>query len=295
MGRKFYICRKPKSMKHFKTLAILCLFFYIPFTGKAWGVLGHRIVGEIADSYLTKHTRKEIQQILGTESVAIASNWPDFIKSDPAFKYLTPWHYDDVRGGMNFDQFSNLLATDTSANAFNKINFLVNELKNNRQNLSAETKQLYLRLLIHIVGDVHQPLHVGHTDDKGGNSIKVLWFSDSVNLHQIWDGKLIDFQQLSYTEYAAAINHTTKDQRKLWQSQSLTQWMWDSYSLAEKVYADVKPGQKLSYDYNFKFIGALNDRLLRGGVHLAGLLNDIFGERNADFHDHHNKRKSDQS
>jgi hypothetical protein len=207
----------------------------------------------------------------------MASNWPDFIKSDPAFKYLTPWHYADLRAGMTFDAFSQFFSADTAVDAYTKINFLTDQLKNHRQELSQDTKLMYLRLLIHIVGDVHQPFHVGRAEDKGGNTIKVKWFSDSVNLHQVWDGKLIDFQQLSYTEYADAINHTTKEQREAWQKQSLLQWMWDSYSLAEKIYADTKPGEKLGFDYNFKWLAPLNDRLLQGGVHLAGLLNDIFG------------------
>ncbi len=263
-------------MKTFKKIILVSLFFYIPFASGAWGVLGHRIVGEIADSYLTKHTKKEIGKILGFESVAMASNWPDFIKSDPAYKYLTPWHYADLPGGLSHDGVMDFFAKDTIADAYTKINFLVNELKNNRQNLSQETKIMYLRLLIHIVGDIHQPLHVGRPEDQGGNTIKVIWFGDTVRLHQVWDERLINFQQLSYTEYATAINHTSKDQRNEWQHQPLTEWMWQSYQLVEKVYADVKPLQKMSYDYNFKFIAPLNEQLLKGGVRLAGLLNDIF-------------------
>ncbi len=263
-------------MKIFSRAVLICAFLYAPFFGFSWGLQGHRIVGEIAESYLTRHARKEIRSILGNESMAITANWPDFIKSDPSFKYLTPWHYRDLQPHMSFEQFSEFFAADTTVDAYTKINFLTNELKNNRKNLPKETTVMYLRLLIHIVGDIHQPFHVGRLEDKGGNDIKIKWFADSANLHQVWDSRLIDYQQLSYTEYATAINHTTKEQREAWQKQSLLQWMWDSYSLAEKVYEDIKPGQKLSYDYNFKYIALLNDRLLQGGVHLAGLLNEIF-------------------
>jgi hypothetical protein len=70
----------------------ISLFFYLPFQSMAWGMSGHRIVGEIADSYLTAKARLAVQQILGTESIAMASNWPDFIKSDPAYNYLSQWH-----------------------------------------------------------------------------------------------------------------------------------------------------------------------------------------------------------
>ena len=262
-------------MYRFQKLIVLCLFVYMPFAGHAWGVIGHRIVGQIADSYLTKKTRAELGKILGFESIAMASNWPDFIKSDPAYNYLSTWHYVNLKSGLSFDDVKNFLNADTSTDAYTKINFLVNEFKTNKL-LSQETKQLYVRLLIHIIGDIHQPMHLGRPDDRGGNAVKVKWFSDDSNLHSVWDGKLIDFQQLSYTEYAAAINHTTLAQRKAWQKQTLVEWIYDTYGVTEKIYADVKPDQRLDYLYNFKFILPLNDQLVKGGVHLAGVFNDIF-------------------
>ena len=198
-----------------KKIAILGLFVYLPFSSMAWGLLGHRIVGQIADSYLTKHTKKEIFKILGNESVAMSSNWADFIKSDPSLSYLSPWHYCDFKGGLNAEEFKAELDKDTAVDAYTKINFMVKELKN--KGLDQDKKAMYLKLLIHIVGDIHQPLHVGRPEDQGGNKIKVMWFGVSYNLHSIWDNQLINFQQLSYTEYAEAINHTTKAQRKEWQ------------------------------------------------------------------------------
>ncbi|MEP6674825.1 MAG: S1/P1 nuclease [Ferruginibacter sp.] len=262
-------------VKSIKRTLIVTLFFYFPAQAGAWGLLGHRIVGQIADSYLTKHTKKEIAKILGDESIAMASNWPDFIKSDPAYSYLSPWHYLDFSAGQTADQIQSFLAKDTAVDAYTKINFLVGELKN--KSLEKNKQVMYLRLLIHIVGDIHQPLHCGRREDQGGNKIKVTWFNSSYNLHQIWDQQLINYQQLSYTEYATAINHTTKDQVKELQSQPLSQWIIASYQTAEKIYNDIKPDDKLDYLYNFKYLDTLNQQLLMGGVHLAGLLNEIFG------------------
>lgn len=264
------------KQKYFNKIAILALFFYLPFQSMAWGVLGHRIVGEIADSYLTKKARKEVYKILGTESIAMTSNWPDFIKSNPDYKYLYGWHYINLDGGLTEQEVQSYLASDTATDAYTKINFLVAELK--KKDLSADNKLLYLRLLIHIVGDVHQPLHVGRFQDLGGNKVKVLWFNDSANLHQIWDEKLVNFQQLSYTEYATAINHTTKEQRAIWQHEPVSTWIYQSYQYAEKIYNDIKkPNQRLDYKYNYDYVDILNQQLLKGGVHLAGLLNEIFG------------------
>ncbi len=153
---------------------------------------------------------------------------------------------------------------------------MVAELK--KKGLAKEKKELYLRMLIHIVGDIHQPLHVGRLEDRGGNNIRVLWFKDTVNLHQVWDDRLINLQQLSYTEYATAINHTTKMQLTQLQSEPLGAWLFQSYQLAQKIYGDIKtPDQRLDYKYNYNYLEILNNQLLKGGVHLAGLLNDIFG------------------
>ncbi len=259
-----------------KKLIIAVFIFSIPFQSSAWGLLGHRIIGQIADSYLSKKAKKEIAAILGNESIAMCSNWADFIRSDASYNYLSSWHYINFKSGLSQTDFQAFLDADTATDAYTKINFLTAELK--KKDLEQDKKVLYLRLLVHIVGDIHQPLHVGRPDDRGGNSIRVLWFKDSVNLHQVWDDRLLNFQQLSYTEYATAINHTTKDLLKAWQSESLGTWLYQSYQVAEKIYSDIKkPYQKLEYRYNFDYLDIMNTQLLKGGVHLAGLLNEIFG------------------
>lgn len=262
-------------MKLFKKIIIFTAMCYLPFTSSAWGIIGHRVVGEIADSYLTKKTKKAIAAILGNESVAMASNWPDFIKSDPNYRYLNNWHYVNLKSDLTFDEVNNFLTADTATDAYTKINFLVNEMKTNTL-LPNETKVMYIRLLIHIIGDIHQPMHLGKPDDRGGNAVKLKWFDEPTNLHAVWDEKLVEFQELSYTEYAKAINFTTKEQRNSWKQQSLVQWIYDTYTLTGKVYAESMPDSRLDYLYNFKFLAPMNDQLLKGGFHLATVLNDIF-------------------
>ncbi|KAI9463083.1 S1/P1 nuclease [Russula earlei] len=263
-------------MASIKKLFFIAVLFYLPLHSFAWGMLGHRIVGEVADSYLTPKARLAIKQILGNESMAMASNWPDFIKSDPTYNYLSPWHYADLEDGLSYEQLQDYFKTDTIADAYTKLTFLIKELKNKQ--LPKDKQLLYLRLVIHIIGDIHQPMHVGHTGDLGGNKISVMWFRDSSNLHRVWDDQLIDYQQLSYTEYTKAINFTTPAQRSEWQQQPMSQWFYESYQVSRELYREIKqPYQKLSYSYNFKHIAELNERLLKGGVRLAGVLNGIFG------------------
>ena len=258
-----------------KKIFVIAVFVYAPLASMAWGQLGHRIVGEIADSYLSSKTKKEIKKILGNESIAMASNWPDFIKSDSAYKYLDVWHYVDFEKGTTLSQMQSILAKDTTANAYTKLNYLVSELK--KKDLAADKKAMYLKLVIHIIGDINQPYHVGYDDDRGGNDIKVTWFGENTNMHSIWDSKMIESQQLSYTEYAKAINFTTAAQRRSYVEGGWISWLYDSFQITESLYKDVKAGDKLSYRYNYLHIETLNQQLLKGGVRLAEVLNSIFG------------------
>lgn len=258
-----------------KRLFLVIAVFYIPLQTMAWGAQGHRICGQIASTYLTPQARKAIESILGNESIAMASNWADFIKSDPDYNYLSPWHYIDFDKAYSYPEMVEYLNHDTNVDAYTKLQFLISELK--KKDLDAKDKLLYLRMLIHIVEDVHQPMHVAHADDKGGNDFKVNWFSTPTNLHSVWDSQLIDFQQLGYTEYAMAINHTTSAQRAAWQKAPISEWLFESNQIAEKLYTEIKPGDTLNYKYNFTHIETLNQRLLMAGVRLAGVLNSIFG------------------
>ena len=262
-------------LKAIQKIILVSVFFILPFYSFAWGVLGHRIVGEIADAYLTSKARAEIKKILGNESMAMSSNWADFIKSDSTYRYLYNWHFINLAKGLTAGELKEIFKKDTATDIYTRIHFLVKELKT--QTLSTEKKRMYLRLLIHLVGDAHQPLHAGRREDLGGNRIKVSWFNTPTNLHAVWDESLVNFQQLSYTEFAKAINYTSLQQRKRWQAQPISEWLIESYQLAEKIYPEMKEdNQKLSYDYNFRHIATVNERLLKGGVRLAGLLNGIF-------------------
>lgn len=262
------------STRFFKVI-LFVLFFYLPMKAMCWGQLGHRIVGQIADAYLTAKTKAEIKKILGFESVAMASNWADFVKSDSSFKYLDTWHYMDFEKDLTYEQMKEELKKDTVVkDAYSAIMFLTRELK--KKSLPMNKKQMYLRLLIHIVGDVHQPLHVSPHGTAGGNTVKLQWFGQNSNLHRVWDSDLIEQQQLSYTEYAAYLNHSTVAERKKLQADPVSKWLYESYTIAQNLLNETAENSKLSFRYNYDHFKTLNDQLLKGGIRLAGLLNDIF-------------------
>ncbi len=257
-----------------KVCISVALIAYLPLNAAAWGQTGHRVVGQIADYYLTAKARKAVKQVLGEESLAICSNWPDFIKSDTSYNYLSSWHYVNIPGGLDQNGVFNFLDTDKEANVYNKIPEMIAILKNKQS--TVDQQRMAMRLLVHFLGDIHQPMHTARREDLGGNKVNVTWFGQRSNLHRVWDEELIDRQQLSYTEYAAAINHPTKEQFTKWSHDSLKETVYESYQACNKIYDQTKADDKLGYRYNFDFIDLLNQQLLKGGVRLAQIINDIY-------------------
>jgi len=248
---------------------------YTPAQVSAWGTIGHRVVGEIADSYLKAKTRKAVQDILGYETLAMCANWGDFIKSDSTYNYMYNWHFVNLPAGLNKEGVFNFLETDKSVSLYTKIPDLIAVLK--KAGSTPDEKKLALRMLVHLAGDLGQPMHVARKEDLGGNRISVLWFNEKSNIHRVWDEQLIEYQQLSYTEYAKAINHASAVQLYNWQNTSLKDCIFESYNICNKIYDTTKPDAKLSYRYNFDWVDTLNNQLLKGGVRLAKMLNDIYG------------------
>jgi len=268
------------KLKRMKTsllnkLLIFGLLLYLPSQSMAWGMLGHRVVGQIAETNLNPKTKLVLKGILGNETLAMSSNWADFVKSDKSYDYLYNWHFVNFGAGLSSADIKGMLKADTAVNAYTKINFLVNELK--KKNLPKAQKIIYIRLLVHIVGDIHQPMHTGRAEDKGGNDVKLTWFGKSSNLHSIWDTELVESQQLSYTEYTQAINFCSAKQKADWQQAPINAWITETYGMAQNIYGGVAPGDKLSYRYIYDNLNTVNNQLLKGGIRLAGVLNQIFG------------------
>jgi hypothetical protein len=258
----------------FKIVIVAIVLTYVPVTAGAWGMLGHRIVGQIADNHLSAKARKALRAILGDENIAMASNWGDFIKSDPAYNYLYNWHFVNLPEGLDRQGVNAFLDEEKTPNVYNKIPEMIAVLKDPKS--TADQKKMALRLLIHLVGDLNQPMHTARKDDLGGNKIYVTWFGEKSNLHKVWDESLIIYQELSYTEYAAAIDHPTKEQLNAWKNASLKDFVYGSYEACNKIYAKTKAEDKLSYKYNFDFVGLLNEQLLKGGICLAAILNETY-------------------
>lgn len=261
-------------MKKILSLVFTTSLLFQVSTVFAWGTTGHRVVAEIAENNLSSKAKKELSKIIGKQKLAYWSNWPDFLKSDPTWSFADSWHYINMPAGLDRAAFDTELENSTDKNLYKRVLFIVEELK--KKELTIEKKQEYLFYLIHLVGDAHQPLHIGRPEDLGGNKIKVEWFKKPTNLHSLWDSGLIDFEQYSYTEFASVLDIHGKNYNALIMSGNLADWIFDSYGTATKIYASVKEGEALSYKYNFNFKETIEDQLLKGGLRLAKILNEIY-------------------
>lgn len=255
-------------------ILLISLFLLIPsgntHTSKVWGQNGHRIVGEIAADYLTPEARKAVNRVLGPTSMAIASTWMDKIKSVPKYDYTHDWHWVTIPKGKNYAETEK----NPNGDLINALRTIINKLKSG--SLSAKEEEKNMKMLIHLVGDIHQPLHVGNGKDKGGNEVEVEWFYEESNLHRVWDTEMIDDTKLSYTEFSTAINHPTDNQISKWQNSSVIDWARESKQLRDEVY-DIPKDHELGYKYQYQHRDLLDRRLLIAGVRLAGVLNEIYG------------------
>lgn len=238
----------------------------------SWGKLGHRITGEVAQFYLSQKAHKGIKSLIKNESLARISNYADFIKSDPKMRRkYNHIHYLSVGAGLSVKE--QLEKKPQEENIISAINDFLATLSSSKT--SKEKKSFALKMLVHLIGDLHQPLHVGKHDDKGGNKITVNWFGKKTNLHLLWDQELIQMQKMSYSEFAKELIETNTEDVKKLQKDNLLTWAQESHDYLGKLYK-FKERRHWEYDYNYVHKNFLEERLFKAGVRLAGLLNRIF-------------------
>jgi hypothetical protein len=251
-----------------RTSALALLLLTLPFPAMAWGPTGHRVVGRIAERHLTPEAARAVAALIGPRSLAQVSTWPDDVRSDPNWKKAEPWHF------ISIDDAETLATTarDEKGDILEAMERFEKVLRDPQADRQA--KEEALKFLVHFVGDVHQPLHVGRRGDRGGNSVTILWFREASNLHSVWDGGMIDSTKLSFSELAEFVDHPTPEEVAAWQRATYADWIQESFDARTQVYDT--GNCDLGYDYIFKNMPLVERRLLQAGVRLAGLLNSIF-------------------
>lgn len=252
----------------------LTIALLLPMQLFAWGQKGHRIIAEVAYHYLSGSAVKKIDNVLGKHGMVYNANWPDEIKSDTIYpqSHKQGWHYQDLDGGMS-DSAVVVALTDypkEGGSLFRVTDSICALLKREPTNHDA------LVFLIHISGDKYCPMHMGHLDDAGGNKVKMKWFGSNTNLHSVWDGKLIDSQGYSYTEYATFLIDKYDATRKELLSKTDAEMVLDNYHLTSEIYAYQETFDGNTYHYIYRFHEPMEWQLYKAGVRLAMILEALY-------------------
>jgi hypothetical protein len=235
----------------------------------AWGPIGHRAVGRIAERHLSAEAAREVAALLTPERLAYVGTWADEIRADPEWAKAESWHWVTLPPGKSYAQTEKNPAGDV----LEAIARFERTLADRRGPAKERTQAL--KWLVHLVGDIHQPLHVGRGDDRGGNEHVVLWFNEPSNLHSVWDSGLIERAELSFSELAEMVDVASKDDVRAWQAATPLDWAEESRALLGSVYE--VGDRRLSWRYSFKHWPTVERRLNQAGVRLAGLLNRLLG------------------
>ncbi len=260
-------------MRDMRIIIWLFLLFTAGTYGNAppWGKTGHRVVGEVAQQYLSRKAQKAITDLLQGETLAEVANYADAIKSDPRFRKFTPWHYVNIPPDLEYGE----VPPAAEGDLIKAIEHCMSVLRDPKA--PREDQVFYLKLLIHFVGDLHQPMHLGRAEDRGGNDIQLQWFGRGSNLHRLWDTNMIESYGMSYTELARTLPRWSRKKKKAVQEGGVLDWVREVRELTHRVYASVEVGEKLSHPYSYQWWDTVEVQLLTGGLRLARLLNDIYG------------------
>lgn len=228
----------------------------------AWGAQGHRVIATLAEKELTPAARKEVNRLLALEpgqTLVSVSTWADEHRSEPS----RPWHYVNFpRGNCRYK------ARRDCAGGRCVIAAIQTQIEILASSAPDEERLVALKYLIHFAGDVHQPLHAGFQDDKGGNTYQLQAFAHGSNLHALWDSGLIE--SLGEDTRALAARLARKGKVKPW---TATQAAQESCRIVAG--SGFYPSRVVDDDYIAAYIPAMEGRLALAGARLAELLNRV--------------------
>lgn len=250
---------------------VITLFALIALTTKtfAWAKEGHQMVAEIAEYYLDKSVKDSINKYLDGTTFEEAATWMDEIKSDHHNDYMKPWHY------INIEKDATYVASDEK-NIVTVLQLVIDSLQH-RSGQAPEEIAKNIKMLFHLVGDLHQPLHVGYGDDRGGNSVHVTYLGKSKkNLHQVWDETIIHSQKIKMEDCIAMANGLSAADLKAAKKVDVLVWMNESRALLPSVYAFRE--DNITKTYIKKNTPVIKRQLLYGGLRLSTILTHIFSK-----------------
>lgn len=236
-----------------------------------WGQKGHDVVAYVAEQNISCRVARKVAKVLEGHSLVYYANWMDNASHTPEYAHTSTWHYANVDEGYTYQT----MPKNENGDVVQAVIQLTEQLK--KGGMTAQEESVALRMLIHLVGDLHCPMHAGHKSDLGGNLVEVLYFGKPQKLHSIWDSALVESaHNWGYTEWQREIDRQPRKEDKKLQQGSVEEWFSETVELSKGVYKDMPEGAKISYDEVAKYAPLIEQQLLKGGLRLARLLEEIY-------------------
>ncbi|HEY8519924.1 MAG TPA: S1/P1 nuclease [Gammaproteobacteria bacterium] len=235
----------------------------------AYGPSGHRIVGLVAEPLLCAAARAEVDALADGERLPDIGLWADNIRRDERWAHSAPWHYMNVADGASLASYR----SPREGDVLSAIERFSRELRDAGR--PRASRLVALRFLVHFVADVHQPLHVGREEDRGGNRVEVRYGRTEVNLHRFWDTDVIRRSGLSDAAYARELAALVRAARGE-PPGTPRDWAAESLALRETVYSFDARSRVLDRAYLERADQVTRRRLAQAGVRLAHTLNALW-------------------
>jgi hypothetical protein len=243
---------------------------------RAWGFDGHAQIGNLALQEADAGAASRVWHLLGsndTEALAEACNWPDRVQKTPRWKWGEPQHFVNIphtasRYARDRDCPDDLCVTEA-------IKKYAGQLADSRRD--GRSRWRAFAWLCHLTGDLHQPLHAGYLDDRGGNSVEIIYRGEEANLHQFWDRVLIQERLPHHSDWQ---NHipglTAHSAANAWNPSEVNDWTSESHELVKLT--SYPPDQVIPADFADQSWLLIRQQWLTAGLRLARILNATLGE-----------------
>jgi len=249
------------------------LLSWHPVPASVWGGLGHRLIARVAAEHLSAAVRAEVDTLLGGLELRDVAVWADSIR--PGRPETGPFHYINVPVDSSFSGWRRYCpAAGCILEALERYRAALADRSNPRSERSEA-----LRWIVHLVGDLHQPLHAGDRGDRGGNDLPVLWEGFRTNLHSVWDGRILGSAGLDEAAFWARLRERLTTADPTWSDGGPVDWAAESHALSRDQAYRVPGDLDVSSAYATENLPRAEQRLLQAGIRLGRVIEDALGPR----------------
>ena len=261
-------------------LVLAVVLLLIPSSLHAWGREGHEIIAILAEQRLHPDVRDAVVALLDDTTFIETATWADKVRN----QQTAPWHYVNIE--ITETEYDPARVCLQNQCVIGQIERFRHVLAN--ADADSQRRQKALKYLIHFVGDLHQPLHAGENNDRGGTDVPVEFLGETIdpyshkpwNLHAVWDSGILEVRDQDAHHYVERLNAwLTSQPDGAFQDGSVVDWAMESHDIAKDHVYVLPDDRKLGEEYYRANVPVVDQQLAKAGVRLAKLLNDALGKK----------------